>query len=65
MKKVTVTISPLGLPTIEAHGFNGQGCATATAGLEKALSEGKGGYSREYKPEWNNADSKQEIKQNW
>lgn len=65
MKKITVTISPLGLPTIEAHGFAGQGCGQATAGLEKALSEGKGGYSREYKPEWNASETDQEITQSW
>ena len=62
-KTVTVTIDPLGNPTVEANNFNGQGCTQATESLEKALSGGKAGsLKREYKPEWAKNGS-QTIKQ--
>lgn len=65
-KKIKVTISPLGQPTVEAIGFNGQGCTAATEGIEKALS-GSGGVAREYKEEWSQEDAgqTQELHQTW
>lgn len=66
-KKIVVKISPLGLPTVEAVGFEGQGCAAATAGIEKMLSGGKG-MSREYKPEWTSSggnEVQETVKQGW
>lgn len=50
-QKITVSISPLGVPTIEAHNFHGAGCDAATKPIEDALSNG-GGMTRVLKPEW-------------
>ena len=63
-KRITVTIDPLGNPKVEAHGFNGQGCAQATAGIEKALS-GNGGVEREFKEEWTRPATQDTVKQGW
>lgn len=51
-KRIKVTISPLGKPTIEAIGFNGVGCAAATKSIEDALASDGGDISRTFKPEW-------------
>lgn len=67
-KSITVKIDPMGNPEIEANGFNGQGCAEATKGLEEALAGGSGEFSREYKPEWNNPEdntNQEEVHQSW
>ncbi len=64
-KTITVTIDPLGNPKIEANGFQGQGCAEATAGLEKALAGGPGGVTREYKEEWSQTPQQNTVKQGW
>ncbi len=65
-KKIKVTITALGKPTVEAIGFNGVGCEAATKGIEGALS-GEGGATREYKPEWTATDTeeKETVKQSW
>lgn len=55
MKKVIVTINPVGKTTIDAQGFNGNGCAEATEKLEKALA-GDGQVERVKKPEWDQLD---------
>jgi hypothetical protein len=52
-RSIEVVISPLGKCRVEAKGFDGQGCEDATKPIEDALA-GKGGVSRELKPEWNN-----------
>lgn len=66
-KTVTVTIDEMGNPKVEAHNFQGQGCADATAALEQALAGGSGGVSREYKPEWTaqGGSNQTRIKQSW
>jgi len=49
-KYVEVTIDKdTGATEIEAHGFNGQGCRTATAALEKVLGTPKGRKSKDKK----------------
>jgi hypothetical protein len=48
-KTITVQIDPAGKTTIEAHGFQGQGCLAATAYLEEALGTPVG--DRTLKPE--------------
>lgn len=64
-KKIKITISPIGNPTIEAEGFYGQGCAEATKNLEQVFSGG-GETVREYKPEWNSyAEEAEHVKQSW
>lgn len=52
-RSIEVTISPLGKCKVEAKGFDGVGCEDATKPIEDALA-GKGGVSRELKPEWSN-----------
>lgn len=47
--KILVKISPLGVPTIEAEGFAGEGCKQATEGLERALG---GGGDTSFKAEY-------------
>lgn len=42
MKKLVFTIDKLGRATCEAQGFEGGECITASAGIIKALSDGKG-----------------------
>lgn len=61
-RKIKVTISPLGVPTVEAIGFNGVGCEAATKGIEQALAGG-GGVERTFKPEWANYGSAEEENQ--
>ncbi len=65
-KNVTVTISPTGKVKVEANGFNGVGCAEATAQLEKALAGGSG-FDRVLKPDWYNTEDATEVEQerNW
>lgn len=48
MKKVVITIKKNGETSIEAVGFQGQGCTQATEPYEKALGEVQ---KREIKPE--------------
>jgi len=42
MKRLIFTIDPLGRATCDAKGFEGGECVTASAGILKALSDGKG-----------------------
>jgi hypothetical protein len=56
-KRITVKIDPLGNPTVEAHGFNGVGCAAATAGIESALNSAASDATRVIKPEWLNPET--------
>lgn len=51
-EKVVVTIDALGRPSIEAIGFTGTACETATKGIENALAGGKAEVKKEIKPEW-------------
>lgn len=46
---ITIEIDPAGKTTIEAHGFQGQGCLAATQYLEEAL--GTPARERILKPE--------------
>lgn len=39
-KRITVDIAPDGTPKIEAHNFQGVGCAAATKGIEMVLAGG-------------------------
>lgn len=55
-RKITVKISPLGAPTIEAVGFQGGGCTDATKAIETALAGGGGKVERVLKPEWFEAE---------
>lgn len=59
-RKIKVTISPLGVPTVEAIGFNGVGCEAATKSIEQALA-GEGGVERTFKPEWANYGSEEQA----
>ena len=61
-KKILITIPPYGAPKIEAEGFNGIGCAEATAAFEQALSGGAI-ENRTYKPEWSNPETGTEQEQ--
>lgn len=54
---INVKIDPLGRATIEANGFTGTSCETATQGIEKALSGGKLEATKVIKPEWNETES--------
>lgn len=65
-KKVVVTIDQMGNPVIEAIGFNGQGCASATKSIEQALA-GSGGVETTYKDEWASGGGcvQEGIKQTW
>ena len=58
-KRIRVTISPLGVSTIEAEGFTGQACAEVTKKIEQALA-GSGGFEREFKDEWYQEESAEE-----
>ena len=51
-KRVVVTISPLGVPKVEAQNFYGSSCETATGPIERALAAGNGGVTRELKGEY-------------
>lgn len=62
-KKIMVTISPLGIPKIEAQNFHGVGCEAATKPLEQGLAGGSG-VDRVMKPEWYETEG-QEEKLHW
>ena len=64
MKKIAITIDPMGNPKIEAQGFVGASCDAATKPIEDALSGGKGGDTS-YKPEYHQADQSAEVQQGW
>ena len=59
-ERVKVTIPPLGKPVIDAEGFVGVSCKTATEGLEKALAGRSGGLTVVEKPEMNQVRHDQE-----
>jgi hypothetical protein len=56
MKQVQITIDATGKVSIEAEGFTGSSCDTATAAFEQAFSKGAKS-DKEYKPEFWQADS--------
>ena len=51
-RKITIKIDPLGNPQVEAHGFLGEGCETATKPIEDALSGAGASIDRVFKDEW-------------
>lgn len=57
-RKVKVTIDPLGNPTIEAVGYLGGSCKTATSALEAAFQGGKASVVE--KPEMHMTDTQAE-----
>lgn len=62
MRQIIIDISPAGATKIDALGFNGQGCAEATAQIEIALS-GAVAKDKKKKPEFfNNAGTAQKNK---
>lgn len=56
MKQVQITIDATGKVQIEAEGFTGSSCDTATAAFEQAFSKGAKG-DKEYKPEYYVSDA--------
>jgi len=63
-KSIKITISPLGLPTVEAVGFNGVGCTDATKAIEKALSDGSISATRTLKTEYHSIETEGETEHN-
>lgn len=64
-KRIKIKIDPLGNPTVEAEGFAGEDCTSATRGLEQALS-GTAGATRELKPEYyTEGGEDQQVHQSW
>lgn len=59
-KRITVRVSPAGEITVEAHGFQGNGCEAATKAIENAL--GKPG-NRTRKPEFWRQSGRQQNRQ--
>lgn len=67
-RKIRVSIDPLGNTTVDAQGFQGQGCADATKVIEQALMNGSGEMESVMKPEWNETEDVvniQEVQQGW
>lgn len=64
-RKIKVTINPLGIPVIEAVGFNGVGCEAATANIEAALSSGDTASSKVIKDEWHNDAGAEQHQEQW
>jgi hypothetical protein len=63
-QQIEVTVSPQGVVTIEAKGFNGCGCTEATAPLEVVLGGAKAKPKRNYKPEFSLPNTAQ-TKEQW
>lgn len=63
MRKIKISISPMGDPKVEAEGFVGASCEAATKPIEDALSGGKGGNTS-YKPEYHQS-AEQGVQQTW
>lgn len=51
-KRITVKILPDGSPTIEAHNFQGVGCAAATKEIEMALAGDAGNVDQKKKGDY-------------
>ena len=66
-KIINVKIDPMGNATVEADGFQGQGCEDATSAIEKALAGGSGKVERTYKDEWHESEDAetQNHEHNW
>ena len=52
MKKITISITPAGTPTIDVEGFKGKGCADATQQIELVLGGAGVKKSTKKKPEF-------------
>lgn len=52
-RRVVVAVSPLGTVKIDAQGFVGNSCENATKAFEEVFA---GNTSRDYKPEYYEAD---------
>jgi hypothetical protein len=63
MKRITVTIDPLGNAKVAASGFTGKECDVATKGIEAALAGPGGAVTKEYKPEANMGGSTTQTQQ--
>lgn len=65
-RKIEVVIDPIGNVKVEAHGFNGAGCTSATAPIENALL-GAGGVTRELKGDFYNETTNEQTEtvQQW
>lgn len=61
VKRIKITVDPLGNPTVEAEGFNGMGCEAATKAIEDALAGKGGGFERVMKPEAFNEEQEQQT----
>jgi len=64
MKRIIVTVSGIGNPTVEAEGFTGGSCEQATKPIEDALAGKNAGMTRELKPEHSQVDTI-EQQQTW
>jgi hypothetical protein len=51
MKKLTITIDRIGKPKVEADGFNGVGCMTASKHILDAFNDKDSARMTEEKPE--------------
>jgi hypothetical protein len=61
-KTITVKINALGMPTVEANGFQGGSCTDATKAIEKALSpSNEGNTETEFKSSFYESEEAQTI----
>lgn len=59
-RQIHVKISPTGGITVEAHGFQGQGCEAATKAIEEALGKTQ---TRTRKPDFWRQSNRQQSQQ--
>lgn len=66
MRQIKISVNPVGAATVDAIGFQGQGCAAATEAIEKALAGGSGKVTKDFKEEWQAQEqTTQEHNQQW
>jgi len=59
-RQIEITVKPTGEVTIDAVGYNGNGCQAAVEFFAKALGQADEG---QYKPEFHNPDNQQPRQQ--
>ena len=59
-KRIVVTVDRMGNSVVEAQGYQGAECETATAGIERALG---GAARRDHKPEFYEQPEAVEVRQ--
>lgn len=62
-KRVRVSIDPMGNATVDAEGFQGEGCADVTEQIEKALQGAGSDVVKVKKPSWHETEDVHHVQE--